>query len=189
MFHQKQTSFHNKGTFIILWKNVLFLFLNSLFIVSLTYFTPFQEFCEVDFFILHIGNNDQSCLHFIRLLEQEGYHCGSNVIPHPTESLVDTFCEMIQNSRNYIIWISSENNRDNELSIFLEIQLQWTAIERHEYFLPYIFRLNNCQVPEYFKKYEKYETYELSTDFPCKMAEILEYLKRSPTKGILYLYI
>lgn len=85
---------------------------------------------------------------------------------------------MIFNSENYIVWISSENDQDTDLSLLCEE----VALMKQVYFLPYIFRLNNCQVPANLRKYE---TYELSSDFPSKIPEILDYLKRAPTKGNL----
>lgn len=85
-------------------------------------------------------------------------------------------------SENYIIWISSENDPDTDWLLLCEKFARNTSFRRHGYYLPYIFRLYGCQVPE---KFRKYETYELLPDFPSKIPEIIEYLKRVPTQGFL----
>lgn len=97
-----------------------------------------------------------------------------------------TLFEMINASKNHIIWISSENCF-NDTKIDFCVDIIWrTSAERHGYLIPYIFRLNNSLVPTNLKEYE---IYELSSDFPRKMPEIFEYLKRGPAKGIHFYYV
>lgn len=136
---------------------------------------------------MHIGRHDYDlCQDFMKLLEKEGYKCCSNLDVDPTDDEAVGF--LINISRNYIIWISSIDVIDKWLGLF-DGMVERSAVQRHGYFAPYIFRLNKCSPSLYLLKYAKYETYELSTDLPFKMAEILEYLKRSPTKGISYLFL
>lgn len=138
-----------------------------------------SDLLSVDFFILHIGNDDNSCLNFIRLLKQEGYTC-CRFLCSEHSGLFDKVVDLIKKSENNIIWISSENDSDQSWLDFCREVARDNSFRRHGCFLPIIFRLNNSLVPEYL---EKYEIYELSSDFPCKMPEILEYLKRGPSKG------
>ncbi|VDI82314.1 Hypothetical predicted protein [Mytilus galloprovincialis] len=138
--------------------------------------TAVQGCFPCDFFILHIGNEQSLCCQFMQILRQEGYNCCSNL-----EKREKCMADMIFNSENYIVWISSENDQDTDLSLLCEK----VALMKQVYFLPYIFRLNNCQVPANLRKYE---TYELSSDFPSKIPEILDYLKRAPTKECLFEY-
>lgn len=161
-------------------QHALFVLLFSLFIV---YSAPFQELFPFDFFIIHIGKDYQSCLTFTHLLKQEGYNCNScsNLYLTPDLGIQDKLAKMTTDSEFYIIWISSENDYNNSWLDWCIDIVQYSSASRHGYFLPYIFRLNNCLVP---KDLNQYETYELSSNFKCKMPEILDYLKRGPTKGI-----
>lgn len=162
-------------------QHTLFVLLFSLLII---YSVPFQESFPFDFFIIRIGKDYQSGLTFTHLLKQEGYNCCSNVYLTGGIGIQNwhQVHKMITDSENYIIWISTENdyNKCSMLDWCIN-NVRFTSALRHGYFLPYIFRLNNCLVP---KDLNQYETYELSSNFQCKMPEILEYLKRGPTKGI-----
>lgn len=120
----------------------------------------------------------------MRLLEQEGYNCCSNADRKVCDEGTDRasyLADLILKSENYIFWISSQYSSDT-LSEFCEELSRDTSLRRHGYFLPHIFRLFECEVPE---KIRKYEIYDLLPDFPSKIPQIIEYLKRVPTKGFL----
>lgn len=159
----------------------LYLFCVNNFIFILISVDIDSDLLSVDFYILHIGNDDHSCLDFIRLLKSEGYTCYRFLCSENCGDLkmYDNILDLIDKSENYIIWISSEN--DNSWLDFCIEMARENSLRRHGCFLPIVFRLNNSLVPAYL---EKYEIYELSSDFPCKMPEILEYLKRGPSTGI-----
>lgn len=128
------------------------------------------------------------CCHFMRLLEQEGYNCCSNTDTKVCDKGTDRasyLADLILKSENYILWISSQYNSDTDWSVFCEELSRDTSLRRHGYFLPHIFRLYECEVPA---KFRKYEIYELLPDFPSKLPQIIEYLKRVPKKGFLKQY-
>ncbi|CAC5365943.1 unnamed protein product [Mytilus coruscus] len=165
---------------VLLYDDIRCIFLTLLKQIVVPIMSYVHECFPFDFFIIHIGKDNQSCLTFTHLLKQEEYNCCSNLYLTPDLEIQDKLAQMITDSKYYIIWISSENDYSNSWLDWCIDIVRHTSASRHGYFLPYIFRLNNSKVPADLKQYE---AYELSSDFPWKMQEILDYLKRGPTKG------
>lgn len=159
----------------------------TVFLFHLIYST-FQECFHMEFCILHFGYDDNLCLHFIHLLEQEGYSCYRVAYSDlRNEKCINDIWSTTQHSENYIIWISLDKLDESvkqSFEFYIKMAISNSLLYNGHY-STYIFRLNNSPVPD---ELEKYEMYELSSDMPFKMPEILKYLKRGSSKGICCLF-